>query len=461
MIESRSTLALNPIMDNQDSRVRHFAGGRYVLRGSPRTGGTADVYKARDINTDALVAIKIFRAGFKDDVIEESFRRETQALSALQHPNIISILDSGRDEKTDEHFIAMEWIDSDLAALAKRQPFRDWQDFYVRVGKSILEALAFASTRSTAHRDIKPTNILVTDDGTIKICDFGIAKIRDFLEPGVTLSQFASMPFAPPEIDDGSYTYSRDVFGFAALAVSLLHEGQPKDHQSLLASLDALDLETAIKALLSRCLNLSDPSARPNTAALLLAELGSISVALPKVPLGVILIKNTDRVKGILKADFSFTTDTEIQSFICEDLAHAFCQHKLDSKDGGHGMGDQIGKTIALTGNRYTYIAKAIDENEKLLLVSARDMRVSDMERTLNLAMPSPCLFAYQGASLNASRLHIEGLQDQLDEFDADQKLASQKKGSKRYIQHGSICSMQKLILNDQKERPLATYKSI
>lgn len=195
----KATITLKDVAEKKEATKRRIANRRYVTKGTPRKGGIASVYRALDTEREVQVALKVFhRLAETDEVIEESFRRETQALSDLKHPNIVRIFDSGIDADTGEHFIAMEWVDEDLANVTFASPYSGWQEFFDKVGRQIVEALAFAHSRATVHRDIKPTNILVTSDGTVKVCDFGISKIRNFLAPGVTLAQYASMPFAPP-----------------------------------------------------------------------------------------------------------------------------------------------------------------------------------------------------------------------------------------------------------------------
>ena len=105
---------------------RFIANGRYMLSGNPRRGGIASVFRALDTQEERYVAVKVFRpVSGTDDVVEESFRRETRALSDLKHPNIVQIIDSGFDAETGEHYVAMEWVDRDLATVCAEKPFSD------------------------------------------------------------------------------------------------------------------------------------------------------------------------------------------------------------------------------------------------------------------------------------------------------------------------------------------------
>lgn len=233
-------LTLNGIKRTNEITKRLIADGRYLLSGLPRIGGIASVFRAFDTQGERYVAVKLFRPIVgTDPVVEESFRRETQALSDLKHSNIVQIFDSGFDADTGEHYIAMEWVDEDLTDILSREKYNSWDAFFSKIGRQILEALAFAHSHRVVHRDIKPSNVLVTKEGFVKVCDFGISKIRNFLEPGVTLAHFASFPFAPPELDDGSDSYSRDVFGFAALAITALSENAIENTWHFLVALSS------------------------------------------------------------------------------------------------------------------------------------------------------------------------------------------------------------------------------
>jgi len=419
----RKTLTLKGVTARKEATQRIVAG-RYLLKGSPRPGGLASVYRALDSVDERVVAVKLFRAqNTRDGIVEESFRRETQALSDLKHSNIVEILDFGVDEDTAEHFIVMEWIDRDLDQMAALRQFNDWEQFFLLIGRPILEALAFAHTHAIVHRDIKPSNILISDDGVPKLCDFGISKIRNFLEPGTTLSQYATPPYAPPEPDDGSYTYTRDVFGFAALCVSVLGNDKPADYGALHASLERLPLKETAKLLFRRCLSVESPADRPVNAPALLASLERATPKPPRRKDGNLLLAVTNKVRDILRVDIGVTDEASIRAFVIQDLVDA--RVVLDDKPKSAAAMDPSQPSFRLLGDRYGYIATIAPLNpERLLLVTALELPTSQLEERRNEALEPPYGFAFDGTPATAARLNLSTLIDKLAQFAADQKVA-------------------------------------
>ncbi len=257
-------------------------GGRYALTPKVRAGGMSDVYKARDLVAERDVALKLFRAGgLSQDFVQESFRRESAALQELKHPNIVQLFDFGHDEATDRNFLALEWIDRNLdehvGSLNRDDPeVWGWDGYVERIGLPVLRALDFAHQRRCIHRDIKPQNILVGPDGTPKLADFGIARLKKLLDPGITLAQFMTRPYAPPEDDHGEYTETRDVFAFAVLSVRCLLARPLDDYAAVVRALeDECDVAPEVHALLKRAIA-RDPAERPRNAGQLLEELETI-----------------------------------------------------------------------------------------------------------------------------------------------------------------------------------------
>ncbi len=150
--------------------------GRYELRELIGVGGMAYVYKAYDSIDDRTVAVKILKDEFaNNEEFIRRFRNESKAISILNHPNIVKVLDVGFGEHL--QYIVMEYIDGITLKeyLDQRRDIR-WKEA-VHFTVQILRALQHAHDKGIVHRDIKPQNIMLLSDGTIKVTDFGIARL--------------------------------------------------------------------------------------------------------------------------------------------------------------------------------------------------------------------------------------------------------------------------------------------
>ena len=150
--------------------------GRYEMRELIGVGGMAYVYKAYDAVDDRVVAVKILREEFlSNEEFVRRFRNESKAIAILNHPNIVKVLDVGFGERL--QYIVMEYIDGITLKeyLDQRKDLR-WKET-VHFTIQILRALQHAHDKGIVHRDIKPQNIMLLSDGTIKVTDFGIARL--------------------------------------------------------------------------------------------------------------------------------------------------------------------------------------------------------------------------------------------------------------------------------------------
>jgi len=388
-----------------------LADGRYVTRGKPRSGGLASVYCATDTETGETVAVKVFRAtGETDDVVEESFRREVQALSELKHPGIIRIRDSGREDDEGAHFLVMDWVDQDLKSRylesnGVEAAFSNWNSYYEAVGRHLLEALSFAHSRGIAHRDVKPSNVLITADGQVRLCDFGISKIRNFLAPGVTLAQFATAPYSPPEPDDGGHSYSRDVYGFAALSLSLLSPNALKTVEDVQRAVTEVELPDNVREVLRRCLAVDRPSDRPAMATVLMAELSQAAPAPAGIkPIALVLL--THNVRQTLEHDMAIQGQGA-ERFIVSDLAQAVGEQAQETED-------KPGWSMYIYGKKYGYIARLDDSNSRLTLVGARDYSSSELERRAKQAFELGVRFETNAPSLEVATSTLDAMRERL-----------------------------------------------
>jgi eukaryotic-like serine/threonine-protein kinase len=153
-------------------------GGRYLLEELIASGGMASVWRAHDELLARTVAVKVLHAHLAaDDAFRERFRREAVAAAKLSHPHVVSLYDTGTDD--DRVYLVMEFVDgttlrdviADLGTLEADQ--------VAAIGMKVASALAYAHQRGLVHRDVKPANILIGTDGSVKVADFGIAKVEE------------------------------------------------------------------------------------------------------------------------------------------------------------------------------------------------------------------------------------------------------------------------------------------
>ncbi|XID95217.1 Stk1 family PASTA domain-containing Ser/Thr kinase [Paenibacillaceae bacterium WGS1546] len=202
--------------------IGHTLGGRYELLARVGGGGMALVYKARDILLNRNVAVKVLRQQFThDDDFVKRFRREAQAAASLSHPNIVSIYDVGQIDDT--HYIVMEFIDgSNLNEIIReRAPLQT--DEAVKIAAQICDALEHAHHNQIIHRDIKPHNILIGNNGRIKVTDFGIARAVTSSTITQTGSVIGSVHYFSPEHAKGVATGEKsDLYSLGIVLYQML-----------------------------------------------------------------------------------------------------------------------------------------------------------------------------------------------------------------------------------------------
>ncbi len=212
-----------------DKNIGKKLDGRYEISELIGMGGMADVYKAIDIIDDKIVAVKILKNEFaENEEFLRRFRNESKAIAVLSHPNIVKVLDVGFTDKI--QFIVMEYIDGiTLKEYIEQEGVLRWKDC-VHFTVQILRALQHAHDRGIVHRDIKPQNIMLFTDGTIKVMDFGIAKFAREVGKTITDKAIGSVHYISPEQARGDVTDDKsDIYSVGVMMYEMLTGKKPFD----------------------------------------------------------------------------------------------------------------------------------------------------------------------------------------------------------------------------------------
>ena len=195
---------------------------RYEIIKSIGEGGMANVFLANDIILNRNVAVKVLRGDLSnDDKFIRRFEREALSVSNLSHPNIVEIYDVG--EEDGEHYIVMEYIEGKtLKQLLKKRESLTLTEV-IDIMTQLTDGISHAHESYIIHRDIKPQNIMIEDDGRIKITDFGIAMALNATQLTQTNSVMGSVHYLPPEQASGkSATVKSDIYAMGIMMYELL-----------------------------------------------------------------------------------------------------------------------------------------------------------------------------------------------------------------------------------------------
>ena len=195
---------------------------RYKIIRSIGEGGMANVYLAWDTILEREVAVKILRGDLADDEkFIRRFQREANSASSLKHPNIVEMYDVGEDQG--KYFIVMEYVDGKtLKSLIKKRGALNLTEA-IDIMLQLASGIACAHDSYIIHRDIKPQNVMILEDGRVKITDFGIAMALNSNELTQTNSVMGSVHYLPPEQASGSgSTIKSDIYSLGILMFELL-----------------------------------------------------------------------------------------------------------------------------------------------------------------------------------------------------------------------------------------------
>lgn len=202
--------------------IGKILGNRYELLECIGEGGMSFVYKAKCRKLNRFVAVKILKDEFKNnEEIVRRFKKEATAIANLSNPNVVNVLDVGTQD--DMNYIVMEYIEGktlkDIIQEKGALPY----EIAISIGIKVAKALECAHRSGIIHRDVKPQNILVTEEGVVKVTDFGIAKSMDSSTIAHTNSVMGSAHYFSPEQAKGTYTdYRTDLYSLGIVLYEMV-----------------------------------------------------------------------------------------------------------------------------------------------------------------------------------------------------------------------------------------------
>jgi len=261
---------------------------KYKIYDKVGSGGIATVYVARDLETNEMVAVKVIHPHVaKDSSTVKRFEREANLLMSLTDPHLVRVYDYGIEE--DRHYLVMEYVGGrTLKAIIQEQgPFA--VDHALYIAQQIAEGLSVIHQQGVIHRDIKPQNLIVQTDGTVKVMDFGIARMADL--SALTQNGFlvGTPHYISPEqalgqrVDHRSDIYSLGVVLYEMLMGKVLFDGDSPITVALMhvknpvpsLRLQRTDIPTKVEQLVDKCLA-KEPGGRFQTAAASVSAIQSL-----------------------------------------------------------------------------------------------------------------------------------------------------------------------------------------
>jgi serine/threonine protein kinase len=258
----------------------------FEILGELGRGGMAVVYKARQINLDRIVALKVMDPALAShpDFITR-FEREARAMASLSHSNVVAIHDRGQYQG--RFYIVMEYVEGySLRSVLEEVGGKLPVDWVLRVMLQVAVALSFAHGEGMVHRDIKPENILIDEEGVAKLSDFGLAVLNEEGSPKLTQTNTAMGTYhymAPEQQTDAARADARaDIYSFGVMLYEVITGSVPLGAWQPVAAL-VPDIDPRFDDLITRCLQ-PDRDRRPASIEEVLVALRSFQLGLEEVP---------------------------------------------------------------------------------------------------------------------------------------------------------------------------------
>ena len=402
---------------------------RFAIQERIGEGRMSFVYSALDrAMSNARVAVKILNTAQPNAIRREVFKRETEALRRLSHPNIVGMRDSGYLDHEDTFYLALDYLPYSLdgylkgsSPLAKFEPYRAMRE--------LAEALACAHSYNIIHRDVKPSNILLDEDGRPYLSDFGISKLFTHISIGETLAPFWSPGYASPEQQaHGDTGLKSDIYSLGVVFFQMLSGQAPPPEGPRPPMVDNfISGQAQVRTVLKRMLA-EQPSDRHYTSSQLVAALEGITRQVETLPVLSLVLTRTAignlREYGYTQSD-DFSAAAEVVKDQLGGLSRSEVFIQRDHRDQS---------TVRIMGDSLRFICK-LDDNggAPLVAVAIHAPHQLDHDQQKSRAMPYRVIWEPVQSSDSASANHdLSGLMEQLDRFESENTATHENRRSRR-----------------------------
>ncbi|MBX7134339.1 MAG: protein kinase [Fimbriimonadaceae bacterium] len=403
-------------------------GGRYARFQAepPREGGMAIVFHCADLkNPTKQVAVKTIHRQRDVEHLEELIRQRELNAKELSHDNIVELLDvNTEDDGT--WFLVYEWLPENLKSWMARQDSMGTDDVVERVGLPILRALAAAHERQVLHRDVKPSNVMMTAEGVPKLTDFGISKHIYSSDESDLLANAHSRPFTPP--NEGYETRERrDVFSFGVLMLWALTFGQHHlaDYSDIETALELVDGSPELVDLLRRCVSF-DHHERPASAVELLTALEDLQSNRQKkwTQRRPIYLRLTKAAKRIISEENELS-DRDLAKLVEDQLSDGPAVRLLNPNSYQGRVGE---KQAFIFGSEWSFRLAFAAEAPTVEVVGAKRISVgeSDFQRDTQFVAESWDFKCTQTIDHAAGEESARLLLEAVEVFESDQAIERQ-----------------------------------
>ena len=354
-----------------------FLVDRYEILSKVGAGGMSDVYKAKDHILGRVVAIKVLKQEFSEDInFVTKFRTEAQSAAGLEHPNIVNIYDVGSESGL--HFIVMEYIEGiTLKTYVEKKgqlSFKEATSIAIQVARGI-EA---AHNKDIIHRDIKPQNIMISTDGKVKVTDFGIAKAVS--SNTISSDAMGSVHYASPEqarngfIDGRSDLYSLGIVMYEMVTGRVPFDGettvavaiQHLQEEMIVPTAFAVDLPISYEKIILKCTQ-KNPERRYQTVVDLLADLRQALVTpdedfvvIAPMVMGDTRIVNGEELEAIQATADEADLDSENGFAEADEDEYEYEYEEDDSEDATGFLDPKMEKIVTIGGIALAVLILAI-----------------------------------------------------------------------------------------------------